>query len=274
MSVENIDYLYLRLDTRWNSENLIKRNMHRCKIDKLLNFLTPGMTLLDVCRGGSVDGILGVLAAKKGLHVTICSPKEEYLDVIKRFAAINGVDLDNLVLCSPEKLPFDDNIFDCVSCIHVLEHVQEYERAVSEIYRVTKNFALIAMPTCLNLSVFARIGGADYYNFSLKSIPCLLLGFIKVFFSFITFRQGVYENNEEKGKIVRHFQRFPWTIKKMLIKNHFEVLQYGADGFCFPWSVSLISVQKWLDKFAYGPVVRNLGFGTHFYCKKSTGLKK
>ena len=268
MGTENIDYLYLRLDTRWNSENLIKRNMHRCKIDKLLKFLTPGMTLLDVCRGGSVDGILGVLAAKKGVHVTICSPKAEYLEVINRFAVSNDVKLENLVVCSPEDLPFDDNQFDCVSCIHVLEHVQNYEHAVSEIYRVTNEYALIAMPTCLNLSVFARIGGADYYNFSLKSIPCLLLGFVKVLFSLITFRQGVYENNEEKGRIVRHFQRFPWIIKRMLIRNHFQILQYGADGFCFPWSASMISVQKHLDKFAYSPIVRNFGFGTHFFVKK------
>lgn len=268
-ATENIDYLYLRLDTRWNSDNLIKRNMHRCKFEKLLAFLQPGMSLLDVCRGGSVDGVLGVLAAKKGVKVTICNTKPEYLEVIKKFADANNVSLANLVVCSPDKLPFNDSQFDCVSCIHVLEHVENYEKALAEIYRVTQKYALIAMPTCLNLSVFARIGGADYYNFTLKSIPCLLFGFLKVMVSLLLFRQGVYENNEEKGKITKHFQRFPWVVKHLLEEKNFTIVQYGADGFCFPWISSLIAVQRRLDKYAYLPIVRNFGFGTHFYCQKN-----
>ena len=106
------------------------------------------------------------------------------------------------MLCEPEKLSFDDESFDYVSCIHVLEHVYDINQSISELYRVCKNEAVVALPTCLNLCVFARIGGADYYTFRRESIPCLLLGSIKVLMAFITRKEGIYENNGEKGEIV------------------------------------------------------------------------
>ncbi len=265
---EDVEYLYNRLDTRWNSKQVIKKSIHRTKIEKLLNFLEPGKTLLDVCRGGSVDGILGVMAAKKGLKVTICSSKQEYLDVIKRFADVNAVKIDRYVICSPDTLLFEDNSFDYVSCIHVLEHVYRYEEAIKEIYRVTNKHILVAMPTCLNLCVFARIGGADYYKFKWNSIFCLLLGGFKVLLALLTFQKGVFEKNEEKGIIIKHLQRFPWIIRREFEKNGFKIIQYGADGFCFPWWKYMIRWQKKLDKLAYAPFVRNLGFGTHIFAEK------
>ena len=185
---EDIDYLYERLDTRWNSKSLIKRNMHRCKIEKLLHFLEPGCTLLDVCRGGSVDGILGVMAAKKGLKVTICSIKQEYLDVIKRFADENDVIINNYVVCQPEELLFEDGSFDYVSCIHVLEHVMNFDQCLDELYRVSKKNVLIALPTCLNPCVYARIGGANYYDFNFKTLCKQFYGFLKVMGALVTGR--------------------------------------------------------------------------------------
>ncbi len=265
---EDVDYLYSRLDTRWNSDSIIKKNMHHCKIKKLLKFLKPGKTLLDVCRGGSVDGILGVMAAKKGLKVTICSVKQEYLDVIKRFANEQNIEVYEYVVCEPENLCFSDESFDYVSCIHVLEHVNDLQKCFSEIHRVTKGKALIALPTCLNACVFARIGGANYYDFNYKSIPCMLNGFIKVMYALLTGKEGVFENNEEKGEIIKHYQRFPGKIKLLCKNNNFVVISYGADGFCFPWIKKFVYIQKYFDKGAYIPIIRNFGFGTHFYLQK------
>lgn len=265
---EDVEYLYSRLYVRWYSGDVIRKNIHRSKIEKILAGLESGKSLLDVCRGGSVDGILGVLAAKKGLKVTICNVKQEYLEVIKRFAEINNVIIEKYVLCEPEKLSFDDESFDYVSCIHVLEHVYDINQSISELYRVCKNEAVVALPTCLNLCVFARIGGADYYTFRRESIPCLLLGSIKVLMAFITRKEGIYENNGEKGEIVKHLLRFPREGKKLMIRHGFSVVKYGADGFCFPWLKCLIRLQKILDKVGYIPVMRNWGFGTHYFLKK------
>lgn len=265
---EDVEYLYSRLDTRWNSESIIKKNMHRCKINKLLKFLEPGNTLLDVCRGGSVDGILGVMAAQKGLQVTICSVKQEYLDVIKRFATENNIEVYKYIVCEPEDLKFSDESFDYVSCIHVLEHVNDLKKSISEIYRVSKGRVLLALPTCLNACVFARIGGANYYDFNYKSIPCMLAGMGKVIKAWVLGKDGVYENNEEKGEIIRHYQRFPGKVKELCEENGFIVEKYGADGFCFPWLKVCVYLQRVVDKCAYIPVMRNWGFGTHYFLKK------
>ena len=45
-------------------------------------------------------------------------------------------------------IPFDDNSFDLVICNHVLEHIPDYNKAMSELYRVTKprGFAILQTP--------------------------------------------------------------------------------------------------------------------------------
>ncbi len=266
--IEKFNYLYERLDSRWNSTDDIKRNIHRTKIYKLLDLLEPDRSLLDVCRGGSVDGILGVWAAKKGLDVTICSVKQIYLDVIKKFAQDNNVNNIKYVLCEPANLVFDNETFDYVSCIHVLEHVDQFNCAMNELWRVTKEYVIIALPTCLNACVFARIGGADYYHFTKKSIPAMLLGMIKVLGGLISFRQGVYEINSEKGVSFMHFMRFPWSVKREVERHTFQVIKMGADGICVPWLKNAIKIQNKLDKYAYKRFFRNFGFGTHVLARK------
>jgi SAM-dependent methyltransferase len=46
-------------------------------------------------------------------------------------------------------IPFQDNDFDALICIHVLEHIEDDRKAIGEIYRVLKagGQAIIAVPT-------------------------------------------------------------------------------------------------------------------------------
>ena len=46
-------------------------------------------------------------------------------------------------------IPFPDNDFDAVICIHVLEHIEDDQKAIREIYRVLKprGHAILAVPT-------------------------------------------------------------------------------------------------------------------------------
>lgn len=265
---EDIDFLYSRLDSRWNSSNKIKKYMHRCKIEKLLSLLESKKTLLDVCRGGSVDGILGVMAAKKGLRVTICSIKQEYLDVIRRFAELNDAKIEKYIICRLEELSFEDNSFDYVSCIHVLEHVENLDKSFSELYRVSKKNVLVAVPTCLNLCVFARLGGGNYYDFNLRILLQELFGGLKVLIALLLMKDGVYEYNEEKGEYIKHFQRFPWKFIREIKKHNFRLIKYGADGICFPWFKGMVRIQEKLDKYSYSFLLKNFGFGTHYYLEK------
>ena len=96
----------------------------------------------------------------------------------------------------------------------------------------------------------------------------MLYGMLKMLYAFVTFKEGVYENNEEKGEMIRHLQRFPWIVCMDLKRHKFLIDKYGADGFCFPWSKKLIKVQRVLDNFSYYPFIRNWGFGTHYLAYK------
>ena len=44
------------------------------------------------------------------------------------------------------KLPFSDNSFDVIVCSEVLEHLDDTERAVSELKRVARRYVLITVP--------------------------------------------------------------------------------------------------------------------------------
>lgn len=53
-----------------------------------------------------------------------------------------------------QKLPFGNDVFDTIICNHVLEHVPDDRKALSEIFRVLKRggFAILQVPTVYNMN--------------------------------------------------------------------------------------------------------------------------
>ncbi|OJU75674.1 MAG: hypothetical protein BGO09_12175 [Bacteroidetes bacterium 47-18] len=45
-----------------------------------------------------------------------------------------------------ENLPFPDNSFDVVICSHILEHVKDFDKAVSEIKRIARKKVIVTVP--------------------------------------------------------------------------------------------------------------------------------
>ena len=76
----------------------------------------------------------------KVLHI---APEQEFL---RRFKKMKNLEYTSADLFSPIvdvkadilDLPFDDEIFDIVICNHVLEHIEDDRKAMSELYRVMK----------------------------------------------------------------------------------------------------------------------------------------
>jgi SAM-dependent methyltransferase len=76
----------------------------------------------------------------KVLHI---APEQEFL---RRFKKMKNLDYTSADLFSPIvdvkadilDLPFDDESFDVVICNHVLEHIEDDKKAMSELYRVMK----------------------------------------------------------------------------------------------------------------------------------------
>jgi len=86
------------------------------------------------------------------------APEQCFLDIFKD---LENLDYTTADLYSPIvdvkadilKLPFSDNSFDIVLCNHVLEHIEDDAKAMSELYRVLKlgGIGIFQIPQDLNL---------------------------------------------------------------------------------------------------------------------------
>lgn len=93
-------------------------------------------------------------ANHKVLHM---APEQCFLDIFKKMENLNYTTAD---LYSPIvdvkanilELPFQDNSFDVVFCNHVLEHIEDDSKAMSELFRVMKpgGFGIFQVPQELN----------------------------------------------------------------------------------------------------------------------------
>ncbi|PWJ59009.1 methyltransferase family protein [Dyadobacter jejuensis] len=96
-------------------------------------------------------------APHKVLHV---APEYCFID---RFDTMTNLEYITADIESPlakvkmdiHDIPFPDNSFDVAFCNHVMEHVEDYHRAMSELYRVLKpgGFALIQSPQDMKYTV-------------------------------------------------------------------------------------------------------------------------
>ncbi len=91
-------------------------------------------SVLDVgCGGGYASEHL----ARRGASVFGTDIMKESLGQARVHAAAENLRIEYR-LCTPERLPFDDNTMDAVTCFDVLEHIPDKERILREIGRVLK----------------------------------------------------------------------------------------------------------------------------------------
>ena len=103
---------------------------------------------------------------KKVLHM---APEQCFLSIFKKQKNLNYTTAD---LYSPIvdvkadilNLPFEDNSFDLIFCNHVLEHIKDDHKAMSELYRVLKKggMGIFQIPQDLSLD-------KSYEDFSITS---------------------------------------------------------------------------------------------------------
>jgi SAM-dependent methyltransferase len=87
------------------------------------------------------------------LRVLHFAPEPWFVDIFKRLKNLEYMtaDLDpNLAMIGFDMMdiPFKDNYFDVILCSHVLEHVPDANKAMSELYRVLKpnGWAILQVP--------------------------------------------------------------------------------------------------------------------------------
>jgi ubiquinone/menaquinone biosynthesis C-methylase UbiE len=70
--------------------------------------------------------------------------------------AVDDVEVASVNL-NKDPLPYNDNSFDIVTCSEVIEHIDNYRRLLSEIYRVTKKGGLVVITTPNVINLKSRV---------------------------------------------------------------------------------------------------------------------
>jgi len=131
MSEEELANCYKALDCRATDR---PTDLNKACIDNMLRKISPdASTLLDVGCGRGYW--LKVLQQKTDLQLAGC-------DVFD-LTPVPGVAYQKGTL---DKLPFEDNSFDIVTCHHTLEHVKNIEAAIKELKRVARKQLIIVVP--------------------------------------------------------------------------------------------------------------------------------
>lgn len=127
---------YYEFESFWNSEEFNTSNKERIKATAEL---LPDNTesLLDVACGNG-------LFCK---YVTTTRPQIKVMGLDRSLTALSHVTAEK-IQGAITKLPFEDNEFDCVSALQVLEHltISDFDLAKKEIARVAKRYAIVSVP--------------------------------------------------------------------------------------------------------------------------------
>lgn len=256
-----------RIEQRWWSTRPVHRYSHWQKIESILPLLEGTSELLDVTRGASVDGILGVLAARTVPRVTIVSPSRCHLQALQRFAERNSIEPDRIewVAGCLDDGTLPDRRFDTVTALHVLEHADNARSALSELHRRTARRCIVAVPTCANPTAWVRLGGgSDPYMFDPGSVAAAVRGLARTVARHRRGHIAVVEMVDEYGTESVHRWYFPRRMLQELEAADFEVQAMRPDTLAIPWSSRAMRVSTWLQSNAPAALTAGCGFGTHY----------
>lgn len=245
-------------DKRYNSPYSLRRYSHRQNYLTILKYIKLGDKILEV---GCGEGILSVMVAKKGAEVVATDISMANLEAAQKLAEKEGVKNIKFLLADAENLPFDDNSFDLVIADNVLEHLPDFGKGLSEIKRITKNKAVIALPTCINPCAWCLLGGDVYWKITRRTPYAIFLGFFRILLGIVLNNKGVEEGYGYK-KELPHLWRYPWTMKKDIEGAGFKIDFFEATSICLPYFNFLLPAIKFLDRYKNKSILRNFGFSS------------
>lgn len=251
-------------EKRFSSPSPIRRHAHHMQYQAFMELIPPGSTVLDA---GCGEGTLSILLAKHGCTVTGVDLSEPNIAAAKAYAEKEGVaDRTTFVVGDIEHLPFPGNAFPFVVSSHVLEHVPTFSKGASELSRVSSGTVIAAIPTCLNPAAITLLGGDKYWTFSRRTPFAFTWGLLRVLFALVTGQEGVNEGYAGRMDLI-HIWRFPWRGKRAIEAGNLKVLRYRGSTYIFPYFSFLLPLTRFLERFAWMPVVRNFGYGTTYVCR-------
>jgi 2-polyprenyl-3-methyl-5-hydroxy-6-metoxy-1,4-benzoquinol methylase len=248
---------------RLDSPYPLRRHAHRMGYETIARLVKPGETVLDA---GCGEGVLAWYLAERGALVTAMDISKPNLDNARAFLEKKGV-MGRVTLArgDAENLPFPDASFDWVVSSHVLEHLPDFDRGLSEIRRVAKRRAIVALPTCLNFAAASQLGGADFWRLSKRALVALLWGILRILANLG--KEGVQEGYAGVGELP-HVWRYPWVMRRRLRAGGFGIVRFEAATLVLPYFSFLLPLVRFLDRYKHLPVLREFGYGSIAVLKK------
>lgn len=258
------------IEKRYNSPYWLRRYAHRQIHAQFLPYLQPGQLVLDA---GCGEGVLSCLIAQRGVEVIGAEISGPNLEGAARLAQAWGV-APHFLRADAENLPFPDNSFDVVVSSHVLEHLPHFQKGLQEIYRLTRDLALIAMPTALNPGAWLLLGGDNFWKFHFRrrTLYALVKGIAKTIRAWRRKEEGPDELYAGKEGAT-HIWRFPGLMRRHLEKAGFVIERFEAGPLIlFPFLAQRLlfmrDLQVALDRHRARPLLRNFGYGSMAVCRK------
>jgi 2-polyprenyl-3-methyl-5-hydroxy-6-metoxy-1,4-benzoquinol methylase len=249
---------------RWRSKYPIRAYVHENQYQTILAHVKPGMNVLDA---GCGEGILSLMMAEKGANVIGIDLSVPNIEACKaRAAESNLSDKVSFQTGDVEDLPFMENYFDLVVSSHVLEHLPDFNKGLSEVMRVTKKRAVVAIPTINNPCSWIQVGKGWYFLKGIRSFLALPFGFLLSILALVLGKDGVNESYGRKD--IPHIFRFIHTMKKRISAVGVRLVSYEATSILLPYFSSLLPIVKFLDQYKDKPILRNFGYGTTFTIEK------
>lgn len=174
----------------------------------------------------------------------------------KAISFCNKRGIKNIIKANAIKLPFNNNTFDLITILDVLEHIENEEAAISETYRVLKSngVAVITVPAfCflwsdhdIALHHFRRYGIRDIKNKLLKNNFKILFAshynmFLFLPIAFIRLVNNIFKkskNVSEKKTDISHLPKIINQALMFLLNTEAKLLK----KIVFPAGVSIILV--------------------------------
>ncbi len=125
-------------DDWWSGGKRWVRTLHNMVPARLAYFDRfvewPGKAVLDL---GCAGGFMAEAICHRGGRVTGIDPARRAIAAARAHARREGLDIRYDVGVG-EALPYDDDAFDVVVCVDVLEHVADLDRVIAEVARVLR----------------------------------------------------------------------------------------------------------------------------------------
>lgn len=147
MKRNDLEYYDLNADKWWKEgETLyLSNHLNKSRFEFFQSYVPDwkGIKVLDIGCGG---GLSCEFLAKQGANVSGIDLSLNSIKTAQEHAKQSNLKID--YQCGvAEHLPYEDNTFDIVVCFDVLEHVEDWQKVIGEIYRILNKNGIFLFDT-------------------------------------------------------------------------------------------------------------------------------